>query len=929
MDRKISISALLLLLCSYCLLNAEYGVITGRVTDDETGKPLIGADVWIQGTELGAASDQHGEYAILWIPLGMYNICITYIGYEDVIYDSVQINADDTVHLNFQLVLNKIIIPDMGDPQPHLYIPYLQTQNSSYLFVPGSCHPGNRTDYDCLAHSPIINLEDLLLLQNSMTKSDSGLHLRCGRHNEIIYFLDNMEMRVPNLGIQPVLVCLSAIDKIALIRGGLNAEYGNALSGVINIHTKEGGTKHSGTARFLTDEVFGSGNEKLNFGYNLYDFSLGGPIPVSNRLRYFISGELMMTDAYQDALYKIESPRMDYRGQARFSYLFPNARGNVTFSGFTSREQYIYWQPAGMDTMTDLVYVYDRPMQRSKTWIISANFGYILNAKTFLNTTIGLTHFDRVYGSRDREWEAEHDQKWFNDYRLKNEDLIDLLLSDTEPWLDILVDSIDFTEPDHKSFRKDPYGIRGLFTYIEDFPHWSCWQNNDIQIRGDITRCLGKHHEIKTGFDIVKYDMRYYNRQAPPLSKILYDFRYYHKNPYKLAGFLQDKIDLQGIVMNLGMRFDLFDANTETFYPEFYYWYDSTIASETITTLSPRIGFSLPVSGKTRFRFAYGHYYQIPAFDYLYNTSDVSSLRLLLENGVNVLSNISLKPEKLIVYEIGFERIYKKTIFFSIDAYYKDYSDLLQLRRVQAIPDPYYQYYNDGNSTVKGIELLIRKQLGETIEFGIKYSLQYGQGISTWAHKDYYTLDTVLPAVTYWLDHDERHNIKANFDLSIPRDFSFSLFRNLASSLVFSYHSGHPFTLEDLAGNRLENVNSSRMPDYFNVDWKISRYVNIGKTKFELTCLINNLFNIEQILKVYPTTGRADEYGYFLPSVDQFSPVSVTSSYYSPQADQDHDGLITPVEFQYAYVQALNDHYNDPTFYNNGFRMRLGIGIKF
>ena len=908
---------------SYLLFSADTGIITGRVMDSETGTPVIGADVYLPGTELGAATDLNGEYMILYVPVGMYQVIADYIGYNKFTYKNVIVNAQDITHLDFSLQPRIIDIPTHDYP-PWLTIDTQNTQNISYLYFTEQFYvpPVNR---ESIAHLPFTTLEQLLMLQPSTVQTDSGMHLRGGKHNETVYYVDGMEMRVPNFGWQSARISPSATDMISIIKGGLNAEYGNALSGIVNITTKQGGVKHHGNLHYLTDEVFTS--SKLNSGYNKYDFSLGGPI--MKRLRYFISSELMLTDAYQKALYKVSSPRNDYQTHARLIYLFPNARGRITISGFKSREQYMMWKPSCNDTMSELIYLFDRPMNRSKTWIASAKFGYMLNPRTLINFLVGTTHFDRVYGSRDLVWEDQNNQKWFNDYRLKNEHLIAYLLSDTIPPRWILIDSMVFDQRGNHSFRQDPYGIKGLFAYVEEFPIWSFWRNNDVQIRGNIIHCIGKYHETKTGFDFVKYDIRYYNRKAPPFSPYLYDFRYYERAPYKLTGYLQDKIDFEGIIANPGIRFDLFDANTFTLYSPLNMTYDSITYSDPIISVSPRFGVSLPVTERMRFRFAYGHYYQIPPFDYLYNTSDTAVIRLLLYNGENVLSNISIRPEKMVLYEFGFEKIYSHNILFSFNAYYKDYDNLLQLRKIQALPDPYYQYFNDGHCDVKGIELMVKKNLLKTCGFGIAYTLQYARGASAWAHADYYTSDIEPPVTNYWLDYDERQNIVANFDFVMPKDFFLSPLQNFTSSAIFSYHSGHPYTPEDLTGERLDNVNSLRMPDYWNVDWKINRRLHIGPAKFVLSCLINNLFNTEQVIKIYPTTGKPDDHGDPVPSLTQFDFIPITSPYYSPQADYDHNGLITPPEFQSAYTTAINDYYLDPTYYNTGFRMRLGIGIEF
>jgi len=77
---------LCLLFVGVFLFASDYGRISGRVTDEETGEALIGADVYLQGTELGAATDGNGEYSILYVPVGTYQVVAAYVGYNEFTY---------------------------------------------------------------------------------------------------------------------------------------------------------------------------------------------------------------------------------------------------------------------------------------------------------------------------------------------------------------------------------------------------------------------------------------------------------------------------------------------------------------------------------------------------------------------------------------------------------------------------------------------------------------------------------------------------------------------------------------------------------------------------------------------------------------------------------------------------------------------------
>ena len=68
-------------------LCAQSGTITGRIVDEENKDPLIGANVIIEGTTLGAATDINGKYTILNVPVGAVTLKTTYIGYEEKMVD--------------------------------------------------------------------------------------------------------------------------------------------------------------------------------------------------------------------------------------------------------------------------------------------------------------------------------------------------------------------------------------------------------------------------------------------------------------------------------------------------------------------------------------------------------------------------------------------------------------------------------------------------------------------------------------------------------------------------------------------------------------------------------------------------------------------------------------------------------------------------
>lgn len=917
---------LLLLLAGVFLFGAEYGKITGRVTDSETGEPLIGANVIVEGTDLGAATDEKGDFTVMYIPAGTYTVNASYLGYDPMTYTNVVVNSDQTTLLNFRL--NPTVIEVKGVTAVAVREPIVISQTQT----------GHAVTSQEMNRLPVTSINQVITLQAGVTQSGLGTHIRGGRNEEITYFVDGIVTKVPQTGGQSARINASAVEEVSIVSGGFDAEYGDALSGIINIVTKEGSNKVTGRVNYLTDDVLA--NKKIDYGYNLYELSFGGPVPAATRLRYFLSGEFMETDAFYDYYYKVPAPRQDYKGQARLSYSFPNAKAKITFSGFKSREQFMAYQTG----WGSLKYFANRPMSRAKNWIGSSTINFQPTAQTMLTVKVGMTHYDRLFGTRDRAYEDSTDANFLSDYRLKAEHLIKYLQDNSLPPKEVIIDSVmayhqEYTNADRDALRNNPYGIEGLYYTWGDYRVWRFWSNDDIQARFDISHFVGKVHEFKTGFDFIRYDMAYYDNNLPWVKNPFFD--YYKRQPFKLAGYLQDKMDFEGLIARIGLRFDYFDPKTFTWATPNNFQDSALVEAKANYKFSPRIGISLPVTERMKFRFNYGHFYQNPMLDDMYGTSDTAVIRVALTRGNTIVGNIMLKPEKTVQYEFGMEDQLAEQYIFGFTSYFKDIYDLSQIRNVIALPMSYFQSFNVDYGNVKGFEFSLKKIMANDIwAFSVNYTLQFAKGTASSAgqfYTDFYNSGTdpitglplQPPQIDYWLDFDERSSVNADFSLDFPKEFVFIPLQNLSSTFVFSYHAGHPYTPMDLKGNKLGDDNSARMPGYWNIDFSAQRRIPIGPVSFALNVLINNLLNTQQITSVYETTGKPDSHGDTEPSIGQFGNLAISSTRYSPQCDFDHDGLISNVEMKKSYIAARNDYYDDPSFYNGPFRIQVGVNLGF
>jgi hypothetical protein len=336
-------------------------------------------------------------------------------------------------------------------------------------------------------------------------------------------------------------------------------------------------------------------------------------------------------------------------------------------------------------------------------------------------------------------------------------------------------------------------------------------------------------------------------------------------------------------------------------------------------------------------RLSYGHYNKNPDFKALYYTGDTATVWIFPVRGYDKLNNISLYPEKTVAYEIGLEHRISQKLTFGIDTYLKNSYDLIELLPVNALPIPYFEYHNNGTRSINGVEFNFTAMLSTLSKLQVSYNLQSATAQEPWPYyhggDDYYypdTLNTNNGLLSFPVDWDERNTIEALIEYGFPRRHAISPLQELTTTIACAYHDGHPYTTENLHGDYISDINTvDTLPGYVNVDLKCSKIIRINSVALTVTGQIYNLFNTKQIIEVYPTTGLPDNIGYPDPSIYAFNVITLTSFFYTPQADYNHDGINSRVELRDEYVAAIKNLYADPTNYNGPFRAQIGIAVGF
>jgi outer membrane receptor protein involved in Fe transport len=414
--------------------------------------------------------------------------------------------------------------------------------------------------------------------------------------------------------------------------------------------------------------------------------------------------------------------------------------------------------------------------------------------------------------------------------------------------------------------------------------------NTDIQVH--------RYHQMKAGLEYVLQD---FNTFVYFISDSLHQLTdEYDYQPREYSIYLQDNIDYKGLFAKIGCRYDYFSTDVEGIEPKHH--------------ISPRLGLSFEVNDKFIFRANVGQYAQPPLYDYVYGYYGLLPLPSYLFGYVPIIGNPELSPEKTVSYELGLQGEINPNLSTTVNMFYKDVSDLIGTRQVRLLPlhHEYFQYVNIEYANIKGIEAILEFEQG-IFTGKISYTLSYAKGTSSYASE---FGDTIVerPASDYYLDFDQRHRVFVQGVFHLP----------LASQIyVFGYFgNGFPYTPPDPEG-KYEERNYQRLPFQKQIDCVLSKAFRVAGVTVNLDFEIMNLLNHQyEISPHYPQIREAH-----LSDFDDF--LSFESNYYSPAADLNHDGLITPIEDYNSYVDIRQATDDEIHAYSAPRRARVGFSVRY
>ena len=818
-------------LASFSAHAATSGKVTGFVRDAATNDPLAGVTVRAEGTELRAISGLNGEYFILNVPVGSIRLEVQMIGYLPIRTQEFAVNSDRTTRIDFEL---ETTILDLAEPvaitAPRTSIRSDLTA-SSEVIVPRE-----------IESLPVTDLSDLIFLQNGVVRDAEGnLHVRGGRGNEISYYVDGATLEDPLLGGMGTHIQLGSVEELVINRGGFNAQYGEAMSGVVNIVTREGSGSLSGTLRAATAMQSqynlasgGFGETSAGRGGRLEGI-LSGALPwLEDRGGYFLSGQVL-SDGHH-----IPHNSRSLATVAGNLVFKPYPLMKLKVSGHYFRQRHLQYDHRNENGLSYDFNPDGLPERQARSHALNLSVSQNISPRFFYTArfyrySTNSTLFPSVL--TDRYWTqwpgysqnslGEYDGSIYESTQLPSERYEGLPFTDAGDFF-----------PLYRDTRATYYGVRadlsGQITY------WS---------------------QIRAGAEAQWYRLNWDERsflQAAPRGQR------YSVNPVEGALYFQNKLELSRLIVDAGLRVDYLDTS-QRFFVDLPTGQAERRDNSTKIRLSPRLGVSHSFTPRSLLRFNYGYFYQPPEFRLAY-----ANLRRDFSGDSPRLGNPDLAPQKTVAYEFGLEHMLTGDVRIGFTASYKTISNLTSTAQVQYPGGMYYIFNNADFGSVRSVELIVKRDVSRVLSgsFNYTYSIARGSASSPQEHAE--QADSGERGY-FPLAFDQRHTAKAVMNMLAPDTIQRRILGVPLSgwglSLIGYFGSGLPYTpTNTLRESTATARNQARLPAFVNLDLRVKKRFKVGGFNYTLFSEVRNVFDRRNVVSVYANTGRPGDDGYTLES---------------------------------------------------------------
>lgn len=914
------IGTLLVILCT-SIAFSQTGRIQGEVTEAQTGEPLIGANVVIVGTMMGAATNMEGYYNILNVPPGEHELRISMIGYDPVTVTDVRVNINQTTTIDVELMdaafeLDEVVI--------------VATRPIVERDVSASTINVSAQEIRSL---PVTQVTGVVGLQPGI----QGLSVRGASttFDPVSFMVDGLTLRDERDNTPYTNISYTSVEEIQIQTGGFSAEYGNVRSGIVNVVTREGrrdrytvdvlmrhrpagpkslgGTPSDPTSYFMrpylddavawtgtnsgawdrytqrqfpefvgwntiAKESLEDGNPETNLtpqqAQQLFlwqhrkrteitkpdqelDLSIGGPVPMiseslgdlrfhasyrQNREMYIIP---LHTDSYQDynAQLKVTSDigsGMKLMIEGMYGEAWGTTTNNVGTPGIfrspTGIAGSLHRQRASYLDSRIFSTDYWAPTRVTRN-MLGGKFTHAISSNTYYEVI--LQQFTSKYDTNPGEMRDTSRVYAIGDY-----------ITDEAPF----------------GFWPFPSNsINGMRMGVGMSNARDSSEVRTTSFKADITSQINRYNEVKAGIEFV-YTDNFVNYGS--VDEYLPSGRHHsvwRTFPVRGGLFLQDKIEFEGMIANLGVRLDYSHAGSEWYVLDpfdelltgrFADEMDELAETETtdhIWHVSPRLGVSFPITEDSKLFFNYGHFRSMPRPDDLY------MFRRFRDTGaVARIGDPDAPLQRTVAYELGYEHNLFDMFLLRLSGYYRDITLQPRLVTFQSYDGTvsYSRTFPDNYSDVRGFEVSLNKRMGDWWSGFINYTYMvttagnFGFGRYTNNPTEQREYER-----TYRGHYQSRPvpepYARMNVDFFTPSDFGpefagINWFGNWRLNLLGVWQSGFYFTWTGEAPIP-GVVNNMQWSQYYNFDMRLTKNFDMMGANFQFFVDVSNVFNFKRM----------------------------------------------------------------------------------
>jgi hypothetical protein len=695
--------------------------VTGNVVFEDSKEKLPGVNVYLENTTISVTTDYDGLFKLSNVETGEYVLIAKFIGYEKY---SEKISVNKDLHLNISLKEKTLDLDEVTIIADKLI------DRSSVSDI--SLSSSEIESYKGLQEDPINTLSIMpgITKGNNDLFSASQLYVRGGAPDENLFLYNNVKVYWPwySGGIKSIFNN-EVIKNLELLTGGFSAKYGNAMSSVMRVTTRDGDY-----------DKFG-GN--FTFGFSGLQATVEGPVK-KEKASFLVSARKTFMDLLMGD--KAEFPTTNIMdGTYKVAWKL-NKKHKLSLSGLSAREKLVFVafnpEPGMPNEMNTFQISHNQSIQVQSMW----------NEKIYTNFSL----YNSVTNS--------------------------------------------------------------IFTISENMN--MDIKGTEIGIREDATYRISHKHKINFGIDAgIKY---FSNKGEIPLDMTTLD--------YNDTTVILREIDVNSKSSQFGSYIS-YSGNilkrlsiTAGIRSDYFYFGDDF----TNINYSPRISAKFNFTSKTSIRASYGYFYQFPEVE-------------ALEKNNNLKSNLSKH------YIFGVEHIFNSFFRTWVEAYYKDYENLIVYNTETGNPDNII-YSNLGKGYVKGVELFLMKKKGRFSGW-ISYAYSIAKRRQSLQDKEYY------------FEYDKPHMFSLAGQYKISEKTSWFIPHLITAQ--FRFESGNPYTpvtgavMTPIGWQPMNGeINSKRNSAFHNLTVKI---VWLNKNSNKVT--VKSFFEIWNIYNHKNLLGRNYQYG--------------------------------------------------------------------